>query len=101
MIGTLDRVQEAIYAFCDRLKEYYESIHKNFRDYSLTMLIPQNLVTKIIGAGGCMIKDISQKSGGAQIRIHSSKDQPLMQEIAVTIEGSTNSKSDAACMIIE
>lgn len=64
------------------------------------MLIPSNLVTKIIGAGGCMIKDISNKAGGAQIRIHSDKDTHI-PEIAVTILGTKENKEEAACMIIE
>ena len=66
------------------------------------MLIPSNLVTKIIGAGGCMIREISQKSGGANIRIHSSKDMDRdLPEIVVTIEGSLQCKKEAACLIIE
>jgi hypothetical protein len=57
------------------------------------MLIPSNLVTKIIGAGGCMIKEISQKSGGASIKIHSSKDSDHdLTEIVLTIEGSITAK---------
>ena len=71
------------------MDEYYESLKKNFKKYPLALLIPSNLVTKIIGAGGCMIKEISQKSGGANIRIHSSKDVDRdLAEIVVTIEGS-------------
>lgn len=66
------------------------------------MLIPSNLVTKIIGAGGCMVKDISSKAGGANIRIHSSKDMDKdLSEIVVTIEGPLNSKKEATCLIIE
>ena len=66
------------------------------------MLIPANLVTKIIGAGGCMIKEISQKSGGANIRIHSSKDiDKDLTEIVATIEGTFDQKKDAVCLITE
>jgi len=64
------------------------------------MLIPSNLVTKIIGAGGCLIKDIAQRSGGAQIRVHSSKNNiqssssysgghNTPNEIVVTIEANS------------
>lgn len=54
------------------------------------MIIPSNLVTKIIGAGGCMIKEISLKSDGASIRIHSSKDVDKdLSEIVVTMDGTT------------
>jgi len=84
------------------LDEYYESLKKNFKKYPLALLIPSNLVTKIIGAGGCMIKEISQKSGGANIRIHSSKDVDRdLAEIVVTIEGSLQSKKEAVCLITE
>ena len=49
-----------------------------------------------------MIKEISQKSGNANIRIHSSKDTDRdLVEIVVTIEGSIESKSEATNMIIE
>jgi len=65
-------------------------------------MIPSNLVTKIIGAGGCMIKEISQKSGGANIRIHSSKDiDKDLNEIVVTVEGTMEHKKSAAILITE
>lgn len=68
----------------------------------MAVLIPSNLVTKIIGAGGCMIKEISQKAGGANIRIHSSRDMDRdLAEIVVTIEGSLSAKREAVCLIIE
>lgn len=85
-----------------RIDDYYESLKKSFKNYPFAMLIPANLVTKIIGAGGCMIKEISQKSGGANIRIHSSKDSDRdVTEIVVTIEGSLEAKAEASRMIIE
>lgn len=58
-------IQEGIVEFSNKLEEYYESEGKSYKNYSLTVLIPANLVTKIIGARGCMIKEIAQKSGGA------------------------------------
>lgn len=74
---------------CNRLDQYYESLKKSFKNHSLSLLIPYNLVTKIIGAGGCLIKEIAQKAGGAQIRIHSTKDMDKdIPEIVVTIDGS-------------
>lgn len=49
-----------------------------------------------------MIKEISQKSGNSNIRIHSSKDTDRdLVEIVVTIEGALESKWEATCMIIE
>lgn len=65
MTGTLADIQEAVIEFTNRLDKYYESLKKSFKNHSLSILIPFNLVTKIIGAGGCMIKEISQKAGGA------------------------------------
>lgn len=59
MSGTLQDIQDGILEFCKRLEEYYEQIKKSFSRKSLDLLIPSNLVTKIIGAGGCMIKEIS------------------------------------------
>ena len=49
-----------------------------------------------------MIKEISLKSGGANIRIHSSKDiDKDLPEIVVTIDGSFDQKNDAVCLITE
>jgi len=42
-------------------------------DYTLRMLIPVSYVTKLIGQKGYMIRDIIDKSGGAQIKILSDK----------------------------
>jgi hypothetical protein len=59
MNGNLHDIQVGIREFCERMEHYYESHKKSFKNYPLAILIPSNLVTKIIGAGGCMIKDIS------------------------------------------
>ena len=65
-------------------------------------MIPRNLVTKIIGIGGWIIKELSQKSGGANIRIHSDKDIDIdINEIVVTVEGSIEQKKSAAILITE
>ena len=56
-------------------------------------MIPRNLVTKIIGTGGCRIKEISQKSGGANIYIHCWKDiEKDLNEIVVNVEGTIEQK---------
>lgn len=39
------------------------------------MLIPANYVTKLIGQKGYMIRDIIDRSGGAQIKILSDKQE--------------------------
>ena len=49
-----------------------------------------------------MIKEISQKSGGANIRIHSSKDiDKDLNEIVVTVEGTLEQKREASILITE
>lgn len=42
-------------------------------DYTIKLLIPANYVTKLIGQKGYMIKDIIERSGGAQIKILSDR----------------------------
>eukprot|EP01016_Furgasonia_blochmanni_P028723 TRINITY_DN3020_c0_g1_i8.p1 TRINITY_DN3020_c0_g1~~TRINITY_DN3020_c0_g1_i8.p1 ORF type:complete len:294 (-),score=29.70 TRINITY_DN3020_c0_g1_i8:619-1500(-) len=68
------------------------------------MLIPNNYVTKLIGAEGCMIRELAARSGGAQIKILSDKQSEKssgLQECVVTIAGSLANKQDAACLILE
>jgi len=43
-------------------------------DYTIKLLIPVNYVTKLIGQKGYMIKDIIERSGGAQIKILSDRE---------------------------
>jgi hypothetical protein len=59
LTGTLQDITDAIYELIKRIQEYYKQLDKNFKKYSLALLIPANLVTKLIGAGGSMIKEIS------------------------------------------
>jgi len=59
MKGTLKDIQKGIKELCKRLDEYYKSINKDFSRFPFNVVIPANYVTKIIGAGGCMIKDIA------------------------------------------
>lgn len=57
--GKLVDIDEALKEICLRLEDFYsKEVEKNFDDYALKVLVPGNLVTKIIGAKGCMIKDI-------------------------------------------
>ena len=55
------------------VNDYYSSDRKNPIDYTLKILIPSNYVTKLIGQKGYMIRDIIERSGGAQIKILSDK----------------------------
>lgn len=57
------------------------------------MLIPNSYVTKLIGAKGSMVREIAQQSGGASIRIQSTKDSERMQkECVIVINGSVTNK---------
>jgi len=59
-------------------------------------------VTKIIGAGGNMVKNIAQHANGAQIKINSEKDsKKSLREVSVTINGTLDGKYRAAHLIIE
>ena len=57
-------------------------------------------MTKIIGAGGCLIKEIVNRTG-ANIRVCSKKDDIHLEEIVVTIDGNKEQKYRGAKAIIE
>lgn len=81
---------------------YYDEDKKNNYDYTLKMLIPSNYVTKLIGQKGYMIRDIIDRSGGAQIKIMSDKQAERdTRECIISINGSKENKIDAACLILE
>ena len=68
------------------------------------MLINKVFVTKLIGAGGCMIQEIANFSKGASIKIMSNKHdekKSTCHDIPVCIGGSFCSVQDATCIIIE
>jgi len=68
------------------------------------MLIPKSYVTKLIGSKGCMIQEIANDSGGATIKILSTKKSELerdLPEIIVSIAGNIGPMQDAACIIVE
>lgn len=61
------------------IQMYYDEDRKS-HDYTFKMLIPSNYVTKLIGQSkyifmleGYMIRDIIERSGGAQIKILSDR----------------------------
>ena len=58
MYGTLADVEYATKEFIERMHSYYESCGESYDEISLALLIPQQYVTKIIGAGGCLIKEM-------------------------------------------
>jgi hypothetical protein len=72
-----------------RLASYYEASGQNYRDTPLGLLIPHGMVGKIIGAGGCLIKELVIKTG-AKIRAISQKNDPKTEEIVVSIDGTVD-----------
>ena len=86
MYGTLADIEYAIKELISRLTSYYEVKNESFERVSLALLIPFTYVTKIIGAGGCRIKELVVKTG-AQIKVCSSKGEAYTSEIVVTIDG--------------
>lgn len=67
----------------------------------LKMLVPSNQVRKLIGQGGTMIKEIQNKTGGANIKVVSEKNNERQLNTIVTISGSRESKGEACRIIIE
>ena len=59
MKGTLKDIQRGIKELCKRLEEYYKTSNNDFQRFPFNVVIPANYVTKIIGAGGCMVKNIA------------------------------------------
>jgi exosome complex RNA-binding protein Rrp4 len=84
--GYLKDIEEATRMVLHRLQSFYEASKKDYELVPLALLIPYNLVTKIIGAGGSLIQQLVQKTG-AQIRVSCSKNDPYTEEVVVTIDG--------------
>jgi len=53
--GTLKDIEEATEKIEKRQARYYDASQKEYETVPLALLIPYNLVTKIIGAGGSLI----------------------------------------------
>jgi hypothetical protein len=102
--GTIISVQDAILLMIKKLSSLIRATYDGKDSYSLRMLIHKAYVTKLIGAGGCMIQEIANFSGGASIKILSNKldeRKSSSSDIIVCIAGSLPSIQDAACIIIE
>jgi hypothetical protein len=88
----------------EKVHDYFNNVTR--RSYNASentkLLIPGYLVTKIIGAKGCMIREIAARSGGTQIKILSDKSAERdLPEIAVSIAGSLKGKQEASAIILE
>ena len=104
MKGTVQDVQDAICLLIKKILQYYKDDHRSKDPFTLKMLIPKIFVTKLIGAKGCMIQEISNTAGGANIKILSDKklERELdLPEIIVSIGGNLGQMQDAACIIVE
>ena len=102
--GTIEHVQEAIITITRKIKDDIRTVFDGKKSYTLKMLINKVFVTKLIGAGGCMIQEIANFSKGASIKIMSNKHdekKSSCHDIPVCIAGSFSSVQDAVCIIIE
>jgi hypothetical protein len=102
--GTIQNVQDAILLLIKKIHSYIRSTYDGRDSYSIKMLINKVFVTKLIGAGGCMIQEIANFSKGASIKILSSRkdeEKSSTNDIIVSIAGSLGAIQDATCIIIE
>jgi hypothetical protein len=102
--GTIECVQDALILLIKKITHYIRATFDGRDSYSLKMLINKVYVTKLIGAGGCMIQEIASFAGGASIKILSSRlDEKRSgnHDIIVCIAGSAGAIQDASCIIIE
>lgn len=71
-------------------------------EQTLKILILSTHVKELIGPQGSIIKDISKKAGNAKIKVLSDSETEKNQEFTiVNIDGSLESKQEAACKIYE
>lgn len=78
-LGRLEDVQAMLVMIINIAHDFLSDDKRNI-DYTLKMIIPANYVTKLIGQStlcfyseGYMIRDITERSGGSQIKILSDK----------------------------
>lgn len=96
--GKLANFKQAIRLLVNQLAELQESASL---DDQLKMLVPSNQVRKLIGQGGTMIKEIQNKTGGANIKVVSEKNNERQLNTIVTIQGTRESKVEACRIIME
>ena len=90
--GTINHVQDAIMELSHKIKSDIRSTYDG------------KFVTKLIGAGGCMIQEIANFAKGASIKIMSNKNDEKknnFHDIPLCIAGGFYSLQDATCIIIE
>ena len=102
--GTINNVQDAILELIQKIKYDIRSNYDGKESYQLKILINKVFVTKLIGAGGCMIQEIANFAKGASIKIMSNKNDDKknnFHDIPLCIAGGFYSVQDATCIIIE
>ena len=102
--GTINHVQVAIMELSQKIKDDIRSTYDGKESYQLKILINKVFVTKLIGAGGCMIQEIANFAKGASIKIMSNKNDEKknnFHDIPLCIAGGFFSVQDATCIIIE
>jgi hypothetical protein len=102
--GTINHVQDAIMELSHKIKSDIRSTYDGKESYQLKILINKVFVTKLIGAGGCMIQEIANFAKGASIKIMSNKNDEKknnFHDIPLCIAGGFYSVQDATCIIIE
>ena len=102
--GTISNVQDAILELIQKIKYDIRSSYDGKESYQLKILINKVFVTKLIGAGGCMIQEIANFAKGASIKIMSNKNDDKknnFHDIPLCIAGGFYSVQDATCIIIE
>ena len=102
--GTINHVQNAIMELISKIKDDIKSTYDGRESYQLKVLINKVFVTKLIGAGGCMIQEIANFAKGASIKIMSNKNDEKknnFHDIPLCIAGGFYSVQDATCIIIE
>ena len=102
--GTINHVQDAIMELIGKIKNDIRMTYDGKESYQLKILINKVFVTKLIGAGGCMIQEIANFAKGASIKIMSNKNDEKKNnyhDIPLCIAGGFFSVQDATCIIIE
>lgn len=102
--GTIEHVQAAIISLSKSIKRYIKYNYDGKDSYQLRILINKVFVTKLIGAGGCMIQEIANFAKGASIKILSNKNDEMKNrftDIPLCVAGNFYSVQDATCIIIE
>ena len=102
--GTINNVQDAIVELIQKIKYDIRSNYDGKESFQLKILINKVFVTKLIGAGGCMIQEIANFAKGASIKIMSNKNDDKknnFHDIPLCIAGGFYSVQDATCIIIE